>query len=119
MLYGDDAISEKDYLIERKRITDDIANIDARIDELEKDRASQVSMSDADLLEQASFFIVSQSLADRREVDYEKIVRTIDPKIVKDFLGSVVHNFCIKDGKVDAIRFKNGMEHRFLYGGES
>ena len=29
--------------------------------------------------------------------------------------GPIIQNFCIKDGKVGSIRFKNGIEHRFLY----
>ena len=28
-------------------------------------------------------------------------------------LPSIVQNFCVKDGRIESIRFKNGMEHRF------
>lgn len=117
-LYGEDAISEKVYLVEKKRITDEIASIDARLEAIEKDRASHFAISDEDFMEKASYFILSQQLTDKREVDYSKYVRKIDPRIVKDFLRSVVQNFCIKNGRVESIRFKNGIEHTFLYRGD-
>jgi hypothetical protein len=117
MLYGDEGISEKDYLIERKRIANDISNIDARINDIEKGRASNITMTDMEFIEKASYFIMAHSLIEKREVNYEKVVREVDPKIIKEFLNSVVTNFCIKDGRVESIRFKNGMEHRFLYKG--
>ncbi|OQB22796.1 MAG: hypothetical protein BWY11_02035 [Firmicutes bacterium ADurb.Bin182] len=69
-------------------------------------------------MEKASYFILSQQLTDKREVDYSKYVRKIDPRIVKDFLRSVVQNFCIKNGRVESVRFKNGIEHTFLYRGD-
>jgi DNA invertase Pin-like site-specific DNA recombinase len=118
MLYGDEGISERDYLVERKRIADDISKIDARIDEIEKDMSSNITMTDMEFIEKASYFIMAHGLIEKREVNYEKIVREIDPRIIKDFLNSVVTNFCIKDGRVELIRFKNGMEHRFSYKGE-
>ena len=116
-LYSETAIDEKDYLIERKRISDELAAIDARIETLEANRTSQFSVTDDDFIERASFFIISHSLTNRREVNYEKYIREIDPRILKDFLTSVVQNFCIKEGKIESMRFKNGMEHRFLYKG--
>jgi hypothetical protein len=75
-LYGEDAIAEKDYLIECRR------------------------------------------LIDKREVNYEKFIRKIDPRIIKDFLKSIVQNFCVKNGRIESVRFKNGMEHRFLCKGD-
>jgi hypothetical protein len=117
-LYGEEAISEKDYLIERKRLTDELAATDARIEMLEKNRTNQFSLSDEDFITKASYFILTQQLTDKREVDYEKFVRKIDPRIVKDFLNSIVQNFCIKNGRIESVRFKNGMEHRFLYNGD-
>jgi hypothetical protein len=96
-----------------------IENLDARMNELEKDRSQQFTMTDNEFMEQASYFILMQDLADKREVDFAKTISRIDPRVVKDFLGSITQNFCIKDGRVDAIRFKNGMEHRFLYKDEN
>ena len=55
------------------------------------------------------------NLYDKREVNYVKMAREIDPRILKDFVTEIVQNFCIKDGKVESICFKVGIELRFLY----
>lgn len=113
-LYGEDAITEKDYVLEQKRLTDAIQKIDDRLEEIEKNSSKQFSISD-EFITKASYFIMTQKLADKREVNYESLVRKIDPKIIKDFVNSICQNFCISDGRIESIRFKNGMEHRFLY----
>lgn len=114
-LYGDEAISEKDYLVERKRLTDSLEDIDARLDELEVQKAASLTLSDEEFMAKASYFILTQQLQDKRYVNYEKFIRKIDPQIVKDFMGSVVQNFCIKNGLTTSILFKNGLELRFSY----
>ena len=108
-LYGEDAISEKDYLVERKQLMDTLEEKDARLEELESESAASITMSDEEFMAKASYFVLSQQLLDRRFVDYEKFIRKIDPQIVKDFLNSVVTNFCIKNGLTASILFKNGI----------
>ncbi len=114
-LYGDETTSEKDYLLERKRITDELSRIDVRIEELEKDRSTHLSMSDREFMHTAGKFILEHSLTDKREISYVKMAREIDPSILKHFVDSLVQNFCIKNGKVEVITFKNGVEARFLF----
>lgn len=114
-LYGEDAIPEKDYLVERKRLTDSLEDINARLDELDIQEAASLTLSDEEFMAKASYFILTQQLQDKRYVDYEKFIRKIDPKIVKDFMGSIVQNFCIKNGLTTSILFKNGLELRFSY----
>ncbi len=114
-LFGEEAIPEKDYLVERKRLTDSLEDIDARLDELEVQEAASLTLSDEEFMAKASYFILTQQLQDKRYVDYEKFIRKIDPQIVKDFMGSIVQNFCIKNGLTTSVLFKNGLEVRFSY----
>ncbi len=114
-LYGEEAMAEKDYLVERKQLMDALEEKDARLEELEAEVASSITMSDEEFMAKASYFILSQQLQDKRFVDYEKFIRKIDPQIVKDFLNSVVTNFCIKNGLTASILFKNGLEVQFSY----
>ena len=95
--------------MERKQLMDSLEEKDARIEELEAEVASSITMSDEEFMAKASYFILSQQLQDKRFVDYEKFIRKIDPQIVKDFLNSVVTNFCIKNGLTASILFKNGV----------
>ena len=114
-LFADDSMSEKDYVLEQKRLNDEIAKIDARLEALEKDMAKQFTISDDEFISKASYFIMTQNLTGKREVNYDAFVKKLDPRLLKDFLNSICSNFCIKDGRVESIRFKNGIEHRFLY----
>lgn len=114
-LYGEEAIPEKDYLIERKRLTDSLEDTNARLDALDAQAAASLTLSDEEFMAKASYFILTQQLQDKRFVDYEKFIRKIDPQIVKDFMGSIVQNFCIKNGLTTSIFFRNGLELRFSY----
>ena len=113
-LYGEDAMSEKDYIIEQRKLLDSLEEATARLEELEVSSAA-TSLSDDEFMAKASYFIMAQQLQDRRYVDYEKFIRKIDPQIVKDFLNSIIQNFCIKDGRIVSILFKNGIQHQFFY----
>lgn len=116
-LYSEDeeAISETDYIIERKKLIDSLESIDTRLAEIDDALSQRIKLTDEEFIEKASYFIMAQQLADKRHIDYERFIQTVDPKIVKDFINSVCSNFCIKSGRVVSIRFKNGIEHQFLY----
>lgn len=113
-LYGEEAMAEKDYLVERKQLMDSLEEKDARLEELEAEVASSITMSDEEFMANASYFILSQQLQDKRFVDYEKFIRKIDPQIVKDFMGSVVTNFCIKMGLPPRFSSKTALRSDFL-----
>lgn len=114
-LFGEDAMSEKDYIVERRRLMDTLDDINARLDELEVQDAAALTLSDEEFMAKASYFILTQQLQNKRFVDYERFIRKIDPKIVKDFMSSIVQNFCIENGLTTSILFKNGLELRFSY----
>lgn len=114
-LYGDDEMASKDFNIERERITKALSEVDSRINELDIANAFDLSLSDEAFMQKASQFILTQQLLDKRYVNYERFIRQIDPKIVKDFLNETVSNFCIKDGLTTSILLKNGIELRFSY----
>lgn len=114
-LYNDEAISESDYLIERKNLSDSIATIDKRLEEIEKHSSRQFTLTDDEFMAKASMFIMTHQLQDKRFIDFEKLIRKIDPVIVKEFINSVTQKIVIKQGRIASIRFKNGLEHKFLY----
>lgn len=111
----EDAISETDYIVERKRLIDSLETIDARLAEIDKALSEQATLSDEEFIAKASYFIMAQQLSDKRYIDYERFVRKVDPQIVKNFVNLVCSNFCIKNGRVVSIRFKNGIELQFFY----
>lgn len=107
------AITEKDFIIEQKKLIDNLAKVDKRLSEIEK-TSIELYITDEDFISKASFFILSKQLADSRYINFKRLARTVDTNILKEFINSVIQNFCILDGKITSIRFKNGIEHRFL-----
>lgn len=114
-LYSDDAISEKDFLIEQKQLLDAIENIDRRLEEIEHSSSSHFSITDEEFISKASYFIMSQQLTEKRHINFDTFIRNADPQIIKEFVNSIIQKIVILDGRVIQIRFKNGVEHKFLY----
>lgn len=113
-LYGDEGLSEKDYIISRKKITDDIKAIDDRLAELHA--SNSVSETDSDeFLQKASYFIMVESLLNERYIDYEKYIRSIEPNIPRNFIVSTIQSIVVENSKVKSITFKNGITHSFTY----
>lgn len=114
-LYEDDPMPQTEYFIERKRLNDQLDQIDQRIQELDDQATADRNMSDADFIAKASYYALTQEILNSRHVDYIRMIKSTDPQITKEFVNSVCSNFCILDGKVTSIRFRNGIEHRFVY----
>ena len=114
-LYSEDSMSEKDYVLEQKELIDKLEGVNERISEIDAEAAASTSMTDEEFLAKASYFLLSQELSGRRNIDYVKFITSADPQIIKDFIKNVTTNFCIKNGKVISILFKNGIEIKFFY----
>lgn len=112
-LYGDSEMAEKDFIIEQKRIMDQINEIDEALRSMKDD--GDGPLADDEFIEKASYFIMVQKLLDDRTVDYEKYIRRIDPMVPRAFLRSVISRISVEDGRVSSIEFKNGMVHTFSY----
>ena len=106
-------LSERDLLLSEKRRLERALNRLKTIYLYGDDEMA--SKDDEAFMQKASQFILTQQLLDKRYVNYERFIRKIDPKIVKDFLNETVSNFCIKDGLTTSILLKNGIELRFSY----
>ena len=114
-LYEDAGISESDYAVERKKLLDQLAKVDDRIQELDDNATRERNMTDSEFMATASYYALTQELLSSRHVDYIGLIQNTDPRITQEFVNSVLLNFCILDGRITAIRFKNGIEHRFVY----
>ena len=114
-LYSDSNISETEFIVEQNSITDTLEKINKRLKEINRKNAKNNSIQDDEFITMASYYLISQKLLANREVNFKKLIRQLDPKIIKEFINSTCQNFCIFDGKIQSIRFKNGMEHKFLY----
>lgn len=47
--------------------------------------------------------------------DASKFIRSVDSKVIKSFIQTIIENVIITDGRVTDIIFKNGIHHTFTY----
>lgn len=111
-LYGDGSLTEKDFIIEKQKITKALEEDEAKILEV---KGAGEELSDTGFLEKASYFIMVQKLLEDRYIDYEKYIRPLDPTIPRDFCRSIIRHITAVDGRVSEIEFSNGMIHKFIY----
>ena len=113
--YGDDAIPEKDFIISKKKMTDDLKEIDERLAELHALGEETGDAASDEFIQKASYFVMVENLLNERYVDYEKYIRNIEPSIARNFIVSVVQSIVVENSKVKSITFKNGLTHTFIY----
>ncbi len=114
-LYGEEGMSEKDYIISKKKMTDDLRRIDERLAELHSTGVETSDTASDEFLNKASYFVMVENLLNERYVDYEKYIRNIEPSIARNFITSVVNSITVENGRVKSITFKNGLMHSFIY----
>lgn len=109
-LFDDDAMSEKDYLVKKKKIED-------KIKEFEKNESIKTldETIDINFLIECDDALFKHKILNDKNIDFKKLYMNVDTKLLKDFINSIVKNIEIRNGKVSAINFKNGLKHRFIY----
>lgn len=113
-LYGDEETPEKVFVLERKKIADEIKTCDEKIAELKKQCIYNPDIS-TEFADKASYFIMANKLLSAEYIDYEKYLSNVDANIPKHFLLSILDAIEITNGRVTSIKFKNGMTSTFIY----
>jgi DNA invertase Pin-like site-specific DNA recombinase len=113
-LFADAPMSQKDYLLRKHQISDKIDACQEQLNHLQQDSIFTSTLSDEQLVFQASSLLLQQALRDRR-IDVQQLSTDVGRPALKDFINSVVASIISKDGKVMEITFRNGMTHSFQY----
>lgn len=113
-LYDDEAMPEKDFVMQRADLSKQLDQINARLEELRANSPDSFAPGQ-DLSMKVSYFIMFEKLVQDSYVNYEKYIRTMDPAVPKSFLSSVIDHIDVEDGKVVSITFDNGVTHKFTY----
>ena len=113
-LYGDEETPEKDYIIERKAITDRIRSYEEKIEKI-KSQYPDIQQLSSGFADKASYFIMIERLLDGDYIDYEKEITNLDASIPRNFIASVIDSIEITNGQISSIKFKNGILHTFIY----
>ena len=113
-LYSEDAMSEKEYIIQHTTLTEKLDEINDEIGMMQSDEWQQ-SVTDEIFITRASEFIISQKLTDRNYVNYKRLAQSVDAEVLHNFLISIIDSIIVTDGRVQRITFKNGLSHSFIF----
>ena len=112
-LYSERAISEKDYIVRRKEITDRLRELQRRLGVIRVDENSDTS--DEEFVRIASHFLISDFLKNRQYASYTRLARDVSPDVLHEYMACVVDHLIVEDGRITSITFRNGITHRFAY----
>lgn len=113
-LFTDDSISEKEFLSTKQELTGKLISLDNQIAEL-KDASLLSSTDELSFVQAASSFLLLHDIKNSDHIVYKDFAATISPETLKDFVRSIIDVIFIQNKKIVSIRFKNGLEHRFIY----
>lgn len=103
-LFDDEAMSEKDYLIKKKKIEDKLKEID---DEIKKIKTTTSNEIDLSILN--SDVILKNEILNSDYINYKELDMLVDRKVLKQFVNTLVEKIILnEDGTVKSIKLKNG-----------
>ncbi len=111
-LYSDSALPEKDFIMNRKKITDEIDKINNQIRDMNKKDNGNDSLS---FMSDVSLFYFNRFMPDENDIDFRKMVGLVGEKELNTFLRSIISSIEILHGSITAITFTNGTVHKFIY----
>ncbi len=115
--FSESGMPEAEYIVTKARFTKQLNEVDERLSQLSVEDHGPIS--DEAFLKKASYFIMVEKLLEKKTIDYEKYIRTIDQSVPMNFIKTIIDRIEVEDGRVASITFKNGMRHEFFYKGSS
>lgn len=113
-LFSEIAIPEKEYLIQKTKLTSSLDEINESIGIINSGEWNQ-SMSDTEFIRQASEFILTKKLEERNYVSYKSLAMSVDNSVLKAFVEKIVDCITVESGRIQKIIFKNGIVQKFNY----
>lgn len=113
-LYDDNAMSEREYIVQRTKLSESLDEITEQIGFAASD-AWQQSLTDEVFLRRASEFVLAQKLTGRASICYRRLAATVDNNVLKSFIASIIDSIVVLDGRVKTIVFRNGLSHTFVF----
>lgn len=113
-LYSSEAMSEKEYIVQKSKLTNALEEVDEQIGFVASGEWQQ-SISDEIFVQRASEFIITQKLTDRNYINYKRLAKSVNAEVLRDFVASIIDSVIVTDGMVQRITFKNGLSHSFTF----
>lgn len=112
-LYSADAMSEKDFIIRKKEITDKLEEISSKLGLV--NRQFSAILSDEDFVRQASHLLIQKELKNRTYIYFRQLAKNVSPEILHTYMSTILDAVYVVDAHVTQITFKNGLTHRFIW----
>jgi DNA invertase Pin-like site-specific DNA recombinase len=112
-LYDPDSMTKEEFSAKKKELIKKITDLESQIESFHADSGDD--LADLEFIRKASAFLVAQRIISKKHIDYMQMALELDNEILKDFIEQVVDRIIIRDGRVEKIRFVNGLEHEFYY----
>jgi DNA invertase Pin-like site-specific DNA recombinase len=107
-LYSDNAMSEKDFILQREAI-------EKEIDEIDQQMASFTDTSDEVFIQQSSEYIIAKNLEGRNYIYYKRLAQSVDPKVLQTFISQILESVTVKGDQFHLVAFRNGIQLHFSY----
>ncbi len=115
-LYSDSAISESEYIVRRKEITDRLEAVTESLGMIQRTAAgSAPSLSDEDFIRKASHLLIQKQLKNRVYIYYKKLSEDVSKEILGEYMEIILDAVYVTDSNVVKIVFKNGLTQIFRY----
>ncbi|QHI74043.1 recombinase family protein [Aminipila terrae] len=114
-LFSDDSIPEKEYLINRQKILDEIEQINIKIREYRKVEQRKLTANNSSFMRDVEFFYITHMLLNGQNIDFRKLVGIVGPKELNNVLSTMISEIVVLHRKIISITFTNGITHKFVY----
>lgn len=111
-LFDDESMGEKDYIIKKNKITEKLEEINSNLKSMMQ---TSNGYEDDELFILASNLFLDKSLLSKDYIDIKKLIIEVGRDTLKEFVNAVIDKIIVKNKKIIGIRFKNGIENKFIY----
>lgn len=109
-LFDDESMSEKDYILKKKKIEDKLKEVDKEIK-----KSNTTISNEIDLSILSSNAILKNEILNSDYINYKELDMLVDRKLLKEFINTLIEKIKINPkGLVKSITFKNGLTHTFI-----
>lgn len=113
-LFDDNALDEKEYLSTKAELETKLVDIKNKLAGAKSDAINQ-TIDKNSFITAASSFLIANSLQNSDSVSFRQLSINTDKSILRSFIKDVIDMIYIKNGQIQSIVLKNGIECRYLY----
>lgn len=111
-LFGDDGISQKDYIFKKRDILKRLEEIELSLNEIQSKDTDETSDI---FVDNAEYFLITKEMQQARNIDHRALSDSVGREMLSDFIRTIIDKIVVSDKRVQSITFRNGITHTFAY----